>query len=169
MGFSRQESWHGLPFPSPGDLPDPEVEPASLAMAGRFFTTERPTRPNYHLRTLYEQLRSKSSQDLLTVCELEIPTKPGSLSWCEIYGSSKDIITKEWLQSACHLSAPGRSLSSPPPALSTPGTTSALPLGTFVSQVWLKPSSRLSIPPIPPHHRGSKGVIFILWAHCFTM
>ena len=31
MGFSRQESWRGLPFPSPGDLPDPGVEPASLA------------------------------------------------------------------------------------------------------------------------------------------
>ena len=31
VGFSRQEYWSGLPFPSPGDLPDPGVEPASLA------------------------------------------------------------------------------------------------------------------------------------------
>ena len=31
MGFSRQEHWHGLPFPSPGDLPDPGIEPASLS------------------------------------------------------------------------------------------------------------------------------------------
>ena len=30
MGFSRQEHWSGLPFPSPGDLPDPEIEPRSL-------------------------------------------------------------------------------------------------------------------------------------------
>ena len=30
MGFSRQEYWSGLPFPSPGDLPDPEIEPRSL-------------------------------------------------------------------------------------------------------------------------------------------
>ena len=29
MGFSRQESWNGLPFPSPGDLPDPGIEPRS--------------------------------------------------------------------------------------------------------------------------------------------
>ena len=29
MGFSRQDYWRGLPFPSPGDLPDPEIEPAS--------------------------------------------------------------------------------------------------------------------------------------------
>ena len=31
MGFPRQEYWNGLPFPSPGDLPDPEIEPASPA------------------------------------------------------------------------------------------------------------------------------------------
>ena len=38
MGFSRQEYWSGLLFPSPGDLPDPRIEPASLALAGGFFT-----------------------------------------------------------------------------------------------------------------------------------
>ena len=41
-GFSRQEYWSGLPFPSPGDLPEPEIKPLSLkspALAGRFFTT----------------------------------------------------------------------------------------------------------------------------------
>ena len=32
MGFSRQEYWSGLPFPSPGDLPDPGIEPGSLAL-----------------------------------------------------------------------------------------------------------------------------------------
>ena len=42
MGFSRQEYWNRLPFPSPGDLPDPGIEPTSLmspALAGGFFTT----------------------------------------------------------------------------------------------------------------------------------
>ena len=42
MGFSRQEYWSGLSFLSPGDLPDPGIEPLSLmspALAGRFFTT----------------------------------------------------------------------------------------------------------------------------------
>ena len=41
LGFSRQEYWSGLPFPSPGDLPDPGIEPISLmspALAGEFFT-----------------------------------------------------------------------------------------------------------------------------------
>ena len=40
MGFSRQESWSGLPCPPPGDLPDPGIELASLsssALAGGFF------------------------------------------------------------------------------------------------------------------------------------
>ena len=38
MGFSRQEYWTGLPFPSPGDLPDPGVESGSPGIAGRSFT-----------------------------------------------------------------------------------------------------------------------------------
>ena len=42
MGFSRQEYWNGLPFPSPGDLPDPGIESACLTsptLTGGFFTT----------------------------------------------------------------------------------------------------------------------------------
>ena len=38
-GFSKQEDWHGLPCPPPGDLPHPGIEPMSPALAGRFFTT----------------------------------------------------------------------------------------------------------------------------------
>ena len=42
LEFSRQEYWSGLPFPPAGDLPNPGIEPKSLAsptLAGRFFTT----------------------------------------------------------------------------------------------------------------------------------
>ena len=42
MEFSRQEYWNGLQFPTPGDLPDPGIEPTSLvspALAGGFFTS----------------------------------------------------------------------------------------------------------------------------------
>ena len=42
MGFSRQEYWSGLPFPSPGNFPDPGVEPRSPALADSFFTSEPP-------------------------------------------------------------------------------------------------------------------------------
>ena len=48
-GFSRQEYWSGLLFPSPGDLLDPGVEPASPALAGGFFTTEPPGKPRVAL------------------------------------------------------------------------------------------------------------------------
>ena len=50
MGFSRQEHWSGLPFLSPGDLPDPGMEPTSLAfpaLAGGFFTTAPAGKPNF--------------------------------------------------------------------------------------------------------------------------
>ena len=52
MGFSRKESWSGLPFPLPGDLLDPGVElmsPAAPALAGGFFTTEPPGKPRANL------------------------------------------------------------------------------------------------------------------------
>ena len=48
MEFPRQEYRHGLPFPSPGDLPDPGIKPMSLAspaLAGRFSTTAPPVKP----------------------------------------------------------------------------------------------------------------------------
>ena len=45
MGFSRQDYWSGLPFPSPRDLPHPDIKPASPALTGRFFTTEPPGKP----------------------------------------------------------------------------------------------------------------------------
>ena len=42
MGFSRQEDWSGLPFLSPGDLPNPGIESVSPALAGGFFTIKPP-------------------------------------------------------------------------------------------------------------------------------
>ena len=42
MGFSRQEYWSGLPFPSPGDRPNPGIEPASPALEAGSLATESP-------------------------------------------------------------------------------------------------------------------------------
>ena len=58
MGFPRQEYWNGLPFPSPGDLPNPVIEPKSLALAGGFFTVEPPAEPLFR-----DQLFSKQGLD----------------------------------------------------------------------------------------------------------
>ena len=57
MGFSRQEYWSGLPFPFPGDLPNPEIEPGSPALQ----TDPLPSKPlgNPYLsivRTIYDKL-----------------------------------------------------------------------------------------------------------------
>ena len=46
MEFSRKEDWNGLPFPPPGDLPDPGIKPMSPALAGRFFTTDPSGKPH---------------------------------------------------------------------------------------------------------------------------
>ena len=48
LEFSRHEYWSGLPFPTPGALPNPGIEPeslSSLALAGGFFTTVPPGKP----------------------------------------------------------------------------------------------------------------------------
>ena len=45
MGFSRQECWSGLPFPSPGDLPDPGIEPGSPALQADALLSEPPGKP----------------------------------------------------------------------------------------------------------------------------
>ena len=50
MGFSRQEYWSGLPFPSPGDLPNPGIEPWSLALQADGLPSELPGKP---LTSLY--------------------------------------------------------------------------------------------------------------------
>jgi len=50
LGFPRKEYWSGLPFPNPWDFPDPGIKHVSLAspiLAGSFFTTVLPGKPNY--------------------------------------------------------------------------------------------------------------------------
>ena len=56
MGFSRHEYWSGLPFPSPGYLPDPGIESRdhiSLALAGWFFTTSTTWKPTILKQEIY--------------------------------------------------------------------------------------------------------------------
>ena len=51
LGFSRQEYWNRLPFPTSRDLPDPGIRPASVespALAGRFFTPAPPGKPHVY-------------------------------------------------------------------------------------------------------------------------
>ena len=68
MGFCRQEYWSGLPFPSPGDLPNPRTEPMSAALEGGFFSTEPPGKPIYGpyvcIVHIYIYLRALMQADL---------------------------------------------------------------------------------------------------------
>ena len=54
MGFSRQEYWSGLPFPSPGDLPDTGIEPWSPAFQADALTSEPPGKPIMRNAGLHE-------------------------------------------------------------------------------------------------------------------
>ena len=68
MQFSRQEYWRGLPFPSPGYLPNPGTEPKSPALAGDLVTTEPRGKPS-----------GRQSWRLITaglVQEFRLSTKP---------------------------------------------------------------------------------------------
>ena len=64
MGFSRQEYWSGLPFPSLGDLPDPGIEPGSPALQADSLPTEPPGKsstcdwhpPNHILEPKYQEV-----------------------------------------------------------------------------------------------------------------
>ena len=71
--FSKQEYWSGFPFPSPGDLADPEMVSASSALAGRFFTPELPGSPSTSWCSLKNVARvhiSVKSQQTSQLCIL---------------------------------------------------------------------------------------------------
>ena len=59
MGFPRQKYWRGLPFPPPGNLPDPGIKVASPALAGGFFTIEPPGKLNTKYQFSSVQLLSR--------------------------------------------------------------------------------------------------------------
>ena len=60
MRFPGQEYWSGLPFPSPGDLPNPGIEPKSPALAGRLFATEPPEKSSRSTTVNQSTFRSES-------------------------------------------------------------------------------------------------------------
>ena len=59
MGFSRQEYWSGLAFPSPGDFSNPGIELLSPALASGFFTTEPPEKLIELLSVIKSKLASE--------------------------------------------------------------------------------------------------------------
>ena len=72
-GFSRQEYWIGLPFPSPGDLPHPGIKPESPALAASFFTTEPPGNKSHFLRRAFSRIETELKKPVVSY------TKDGDL------------------------------------------------------------------------------------------
>ena len=61
MGFSKQEYWSGLPFPSPGDLPDPGIEPRSPALEADALTSEPPGKERDNSMYMHHRLGQPTS------------------------------------------------------------------------------------------------------------
>ena len=112
MGFSRQEHWSGLPCPSPGDLPAPRIELASLlspALAGRFFTTSATwkthlwywvgQKSSFKFFPCYQNLNELfwPTQYLSSCLPLERCDFPAESSWPEYVTAEKNILeTNNW-------------------------------------------------------------------------
>ena len=65
MGFSRQEYWSGLPFPSPEDLPDPGIEPRSPALQADALSSEPPGQQTFREEVSNTEAVEASLQSLL--------------------------------------------------------------------------------------------------------
>ena len=63
MAFSRQEYWSGLPFPSPGDLSDPGIEPGSPTLKTDYLQSEPPGKPVIYFRAHLNPGKSSSWED----------------------------------------------------------------------------------------------------------
>ena len=77
MGFSRQEYWSGLPFPSPGDLPGPGIEPGSPALEADTLTSEPPLNNLIFNLFIYSILTTTRG-----MWDLNSPTKDGIFAPC---------------------------------------------------------------------------------------
>ena len=122
LGFSRQEHWSGLPFPSPGDLPDPGIEPGSPALQADALPSEPPG--NLYLLADYLIIAcvpAKSLQSCPTLCN----TMDCSPVGCSIHGFSRQ---EYWSGLLC---PPPGDLPDPglkPASLTSPELAGSLPL-----------------------------------------
>ena len=112
----RQQYWSGLPFPSPGDLPDPGIKPASSALASGFFTTK----PQVSLC-----LHAKSLQSCPILCDPMDCSLPGSsvhgilqtriLEWVAMPSSRGSSWPRDQTRISCSSSVAGRFFTNEPP------------------------------------------------------
>ena len=112
LGFSRQEYWSGLPFPSPGDLPNPGIEARSPALQANSLPTELLGKPWYTLDTYLIHI-SSVAQSCPTLCNPMNCSMPGLPVHHQLPEFTQTHV--HWVSDAIQPSHP---LSSPfPPAL----------------------------------------------------
>ena len=86
MSFFRQEDWSGLPFPSPGDLPNPVIEPGSPTLQADFLSSEPQEKPREQVETC-----------ILTLWSLLVPrTSRSQEIFCDKGDFCELIITPKW-------------------------------------------------------------------------
>ena len=83
MGFSRQETWSGLPFPSPGDLPDPGIDPESPAFQADALTSEPPG--NSHLKKICISSAAMEAQTLRTDLRTQLEGVGRNGGWGDVW------------------------------------------------------------------------------------
>ena len=92
MGFSRQEYWSGLPFPSPGDLPDPGIEPRSPALQADALPSEPPGKFPPHdgvdripgsVHRIKQRVLDWGQEQGLGTLQVKVPSL--GLSWSELF------------------------------------------------------------------------------------
>ena len=72
MEFSRQEYWNGLPFPSPGHLPNPEIEPGSPALQAGSLPSEPSKKPRPRVLLLIVYLAFKGAHSIFSIHRLKL-------------------------------------------------------------------------------------------------
>ena len=78
MGFSRQECWSGLPFPSPGDLPDPGIKPGSPTLQADALPSEPPGKPSPPQK---KKKKKKAEHQRINALELRCWRKLSRAPW----------------------------------------------------------------------------------------
>ena len=100
MGFSRQEYWNGLPFPSPGDFPDPEIKPGSPALEADALTSEPPMLHKKRGEGHSQCFEFKSTGIRGSVQQMV--TEIGGLAATELAGGAgKEAVSISWYLTRC--------------------------------------------------------------------
>ena len=149
MGFPWQESWSGLPYPSPGDLPTPGIEPTSPGLVGRFLIVEPPGKPCKWYCFYPKVLTGREAFMVALPLSLYSPLvmAPCLSHGPRLFLSTSSVTTVQLLH-------PGEGRAT---VLTFPVLTPANPLPCFPPRLWSPAHSSTQVN-LPAHEGASQGV-----------